>query len=99
MEGLMTQASQDAIHLGSRAVAICARFARHTAHNAALVYTWQMFRGVAPRSRSPTLYAEMMVPSFSCLSSPPPPSLVPLLVASLKDLPETPSFRSVTFCF
>jgi hypothetical protein len=98
----MAQASKDAVHLGSRAVAICARFARHTAHNAALVHTWQMFRGVAPRSRSPTLYAEMMVSPSSSLSSLPPPSPLPVLVATLAD--DFASNRqlallSVTLCF
>jgi len=70
MEELMAQTEKDGIHLGSRAVAICSRFARHTAYSPALVSTWQMFRGVPPRSRSATLYAEMMVRVSSSPSLP-----------------------------
>ncbi len=80
MEELMAQAEKDGTHLGSRAVAICSRFARHTAYSPALVSTWQMFRGVPPRSRSATLYTEMMVRLPSFPSHPPRNTLSPLVL-------------------
>ena len=60
MEEMMNEAAELGLDLGARAVAICARFARHTCASAAVVKAWQMLRAVSPRSRSAILYAEMM---------------------------------------
>ena len=50
-----------------RAVAICARFARHTRHGQAVLGAWHMFRTLEPRLRTHLVYEEIMVSLFLSL--------------------------------